>query len=127
MADELTEATRLLEGVLHKRRADLVRQIERVDQALASMATVRAIAGEEAGSPFSDVIPDESAPSESPTLRATGPSVYQAAVTVAEEADRDWGADDLVEEFKARGITFEVADLQNSLFSALSRASRNGT
>lgn len=53
-------------------------------------------------------------------------SVYEVVLTLANEANRDWSVPDLIAEIERRGIAVEVNDLQNSLHSAVARATDQG-
>lgn len=123
MADDLTDVIHTLE----ERRAEHVRQTGLLDQAIDSL---RALAGTGPAATTEQVSapPSAKAPQRPATAlqRQGAPSVSRAVIDLAAEADRQWSPEEMLTEFKARDIPFDVADLQNSVFSALSRAHRKG-
>lgn len=122
MADDLTDVIHTLE----ERRAEHVRQTGLLDQAIDSLralaGTGPAAAAEQVSAPPSATAPQRPATA----LQRSAPSVSQAVIDLAAEEDRQWSPEEMLTEFKARDIPFDVADLQNSVFSALSRAHRKG-
>ncbi|HEX7167497.1 MAG TPA: hypothetical protein VF230_11010 [Acidimicrobiales bacterium] len=57
---------------------------------------------------------------------ASGRSVLQACLDLAEEGPRDWSAEEIVREYEKRGAPMSVMDPMNATFSALSRAAKRG-
>ncbi len=52
--------------------------------------------------------------------------VLEASVELANEAARDWSADEILTEYERRGTPVAVEDPRNAVFSALSRATQRG-
>lgn len=114
MGDDLTEAIHSLE----RRRGDHLRQVELIEQAIMSLRAI--MQGEVSGQRQ----PERPLPAAPPGQER--PSVYRTALAIIGETDREWSIEELRAEIETRDIPIEVTDLQNSLFSALSRAARKG-
>jgi hypothetical protein len=113
MTDDLRKAIQSLE----RRRGDHLMQVQLIEHTIMNL---QAIMGNETTSEPAAV------ERSSVSLARERPSVYRAAVDILNEEDREWTIEDLRTEIERREMSIEVTDLQNSLFSALSRASRKG-
>lgn len=123
MADDLADVIETLRA----RRAEHVSSIELLDQAIANLTML-----------VSGPVPTTATTTVTVPTVGTAPivttwtppgstkSVLQSALDLANEAPKDWSADEIIKEYENRGTPLEVKDPRNAMFSALSRATKKG-
>ncbi len=129
MTDDLVDVI----ATLRNRRAGHLASVELLDRAIADLSQLQtADSPSSPGPSVSDTadLPERDEPADSGetgTEHREGPSVYQAALDLAGEADRPWSAHEIVVEYQRRGTPIKALDPMNAMFSALSRAAKKGT